>query len=41
MRDELELCAFAFIILGIAFLTAHFAYVWLRPDCNDKDKRDL
>jgi hypothetical protein len=41
MTSELEICAIALIILGIAFMTAHFAYIWLRPDCNDKDKRDL
>ena len=41
MSHELEICAIAFIVSFIGFLTAHFAYVLLRPDCNDKDKRDM
>lgn len=41
MSQELEACAIAFIVLGVAFMTAHFAYVLLRDDCNDKDKRDM
>lgn len=41
MSDELEICAIAFIVLGIAFMTAHFAYVLLRDDCSDSDKRDM
>lgn len=41
VSEELELCALVTIVMGIAFIAAHFAYVLLRDDCNDKDKRDM